>query len=383
MSTTVDPSKPITLVHIASGDLWAGAEVQLYQLARELQKYSRIRLLVVLLNHGILEEKLIHAGISTTVFDEKTLSSTQIFSRICSFLRTFSPDIVHTHRQKENVLGSFAAFLCSTAKSLRTVHGAPELYPGRKQIDKQFFVFMDWLAGRMLQDKIIAVSAQLADQLTARFSEKAIRTIENGIDLDDLRTAAGECVSLPGPADAVKVAIVGRLVPVKRVDVFLRIARLMSEHDKRRYAFYVFGDGPLAGDIANLANNLGLDQQVFMMGFRRNIAAYLSMMNILMSTSDHEGLPINLLEALSLRVPVIAHAVGGIPTVLDNGRCGILVAGQDPKSYAEAIEVCLTDTDATAVRIENGYQQVANRYSIKNTADKYNQIYLELLRAEK
>lgn len=372
----------ITVVHIASGDLWAGAEVQLYNLTKELYKNAQVRVLVILLNHGILEKKLEEAGINIAVFDEKLLNNLQILSRIYFFLKKFRPDIVHTHRQKENVLGGFAALLTGI-KSLRTVHGAPELRPAYMHISKRFFIFMDWFSGRTVQDKIVAVSKQLADQLTTQFPETKIRVIENGIDKNEVRTAAEELVSLPGPLDAINIAIVGRLVSVKRVDIFLRAAHLVLQRNTNRYAFYIFGDGPLRSDITELIKTLNLQNQVFMMGFCNNIAAYLSKMKLLVITSDHEGLPMNLLEALCLRVLVVSRNVGGIPAVLAGGKCGTLVAGENPADYADAISRCLADPNAAALRAENGYRRVASEYSIQRTAELYYKLYLELLKVAK
>lgn len=368
-----------TVVHIASGDLWAGAEVQLYHLAKELHKNKLIRLWIILLNHGILENELKKAGISVTVFDEKQLGTFQIFMRLHSFLKELSPDIIHTHRQKENVLGGFAALLLRRARSLRTVHGARESKPPRMQINKQFFLFMDWLSGRLLHDKIVAVSSQLADQLATQFPASKIRVAENGIDLEEIQKAAALQVDLPGPSNTIKIAIVGRLVAVKRTDIFLRAAQIITKESEKNYAFYIFGDGPLRDDIASLSKTLGIEDRVFMMGFQSNIAAYLSRMDFLLITSNHEGLPMNLLEALGLRIPVIAHAVGGIPEVLDYGKCGVLVSENKPEKYAAAIQHCLSNTDQLAVMVENGYQQLVSRYTANHTASIYCQLYFEML----
>ena len=371
--------KPTTVVHIASGDLWAGAEVQLYYLAKELYKNKLIHLTIILLNHGILERELKQAGIPVIVFDEKKLGSLQIFIRLRTFMKAVSPDIVHTHRQKENVLGSVAALLSSSAKSLRTVHGSSESLPRRMQINKQFFRMMDRLCGQLMQDRIVAVSSQLADQLATRFPINKIRIIENGIDVEAVQKAASEPVELPGPSQAINIAIVGRLVPVKRADIFLRVAQMLIEESEGHYIFYIFGDGPLRDDITSLLKTLGLERRVFMMGFQSNIAAFLSKMNFLLITSDHEGLPMNLLEALSLRLPVIAHSVGGIPMVLDNGRCGTLVTENSPENYVRAIRYCLSDPGLLAQRVNNGYQQLTARYTSGHTAELYSQLYLEMI----
>lgn len=368
-----------TIVHIASGDLWAGAEVQLYNIAKELHKHKQVRLFIVLLNHGILENKLEKAGISIKVFDEKELNSLQIFLRISAFLKSISVDIVHTHRQKENVLGSFSALVSRARRSLRTVHGAPESRHGLMKIHKHLYIFMDWLTGRLLQDRIVAVSTQLADQLANQFPKNRIHVIENGIDLDELRISATEDTSLPGPSDSIKLAIVGRLVPIKRLDIFLDIARILVDQNPNRYAFYIFGDGPLHADIANRIEKLGLRHCVHMMGFQVNIAAYLSKMDFLLITSDHEGLPMVLLEAMALRVPVITRAVGGIPVVLDHGKCGVLVTTNDPNVYAEIIMHYLSHADQLTALVQRGHQRLLDLYTVQRAAALYYQLYLEML----
>lgn len=366
---------PPTVVHIASGDLWAGAEVQLYNLAMELHDNAQIHFLVILLNHGILESRLKEAGINVTIFDEKKLSSAQILFRICTFLKKHSPDIVHTHRQKENVLGGLATLFCSNAKSVRTVHGAAESKPGLRQVNKQLFRFLDWLAGRLLQDKIVAVSIELKDRLSHRYPATKIVVVENGINLDELQDSGAEEVELPGPVDAIKIAIVGRLVPVKRIDIFLGIAHALVGQHPGRYAFYIFGDGPLHDDLKLLSENLGIGHQVYLMRFKPNISGYLSKMNLLLITSDHEGLPMNLLEALSLRVPVVAHAVGGIPKVLHDGQLGTLVHSQDIQEYASVIANYTQDPQLFLQKAEAAYHAVANSYSSKDCAERYIILY--------
>lgn len=369
----------INVVHIASGDLWAGAEVQLYQLAKELQKNARIRLSIILLNHGILEEKLLAAGIAVIVIDEKKINNLLILAQLYSYLKTLSPDIVHTHRRKENILGGLAAMFVSRTRSLRTVHGAPETHAAFTHIHSHLLRYMDWFVGNFLQDRIVAVSAQLAKQLATQFSEDNVRIVENGIDINELQAAGVEPVSLPGPSNSINIALIGRLVPVKRIDIFIHIARVLKEKNDKRYIFYIFGDGPLHADIMALIGQLNLNEQIFMLGFRKNICAYLAKMNFLLITSEHEGLPMNLLEALGLKIPVIAHAVGGIPSVLGHGKYGILIDSDDPRIYAHAIEQALTDVTHLSSLVQNGYQHLTQRYAINHTASLYFQLYLEML----
>lgn len=138
-------AETLRVVHLASGDLWAGAEVQLYNLVLELHVRSDIYLKVVLFNYGVLENRLRGAGVRTTVFDEMTLGGLRLLRLLTSFLRRHRPHVLHTHRMKENVLGTLASLVCAGTHSIRTVHGAPEHNTSVLQLCKNIPVHLDWL----------------------------------------------------------------------------------------------------------------------------------------------------------------------------------------------------------------------------------------------
>ena len=179
----MNKSRTINVLHIASGDLWAGAEVQLFTLAKALNNKQGINISVVLLNHGTLEQKLLKNDINVIVLDESTLNGFQILWQLITVIREIKPDVIHTHRVKENILGSIAA-LFNNIPTVRTQHGAPEHKPAWFHIPKRLILFMDWFCGRFLQKKIIAVSEDLAGILQKSFPADKIKVIENGIDLN-------------------------------------------------------------------------------------------------------------------------------------------------------------------------------------------------------
>ena len=140
----------VNVLHIASGDLWAGAEAQLFTLAKTLNSQQGININIVLLNHGILEQKLLNNEINVIVFDESRLNSFQILLQLINTISKIRPDVIHTHRVKENILGSISALFNNTP-TLRTAHGAPENKPAWFHIPKQLILFMDWFCGRFIQ----------------------------------------------------------------------------------------------------------------------------------------------------------------------------------------------------------------------------------------
>ncbi len=257
--------KTSTVLHIASGDLWAGAEVQLYTLARSLRDLG-VNLGVVVLNHGTLEQKLRDAGIDVVILDETKLNGFRIFLQLVRIIRERRPDVIHTHRHKENILGSLAALAAGNIPSLRTVHGVLEKRPPFLHLPKRFIYFFDWFSGRFLQKRIISVSEELAEILARDFPRNRIRVIDNGIDLDDLYQQTSQSIGRQKD-DTFRVGIVGRLVPVKRVDIFITTARHLQEQvSEAGVDFYVIGDGPLREALESLSHESGTEKIVHFLG---------------------------------------------------------------------------------------------------------------------
>lgn len=364
------------VVQFASGDLWAGAEVQLFNLCKDLAARENISLSVVLLNDGELCRRLRDAGIQVLLLDESRHNALSILLRLTAFLRRCRPRIVHTHRQKENVIGSLACLLAGAIPSLRTVHGAPEFHFRPWQIHKLLFRFLDRFFGRHLQKRIVAVSDELRGKLLSYYPLKQIEIVENGIGIDYVRQQSEAPAEWSDAGAKIKFAIVARLVPVKRIDLFIEMAKLIST-DNKDISFYIFGDGPLRDILTGTVGNAS--ECISFMGFRNNILPYLRQMNALFITSDHEGLPMNLLEAMCLRIPVIAHATGGIPAVLADGTCGTLVHEQTAQAYAEAARSFLSSPELFAEKAERGYRELRERYSSDRMGERYIDIYNNIL----
>lgn len=373
------PHIPMNVVHIASGDLWAGAEVQLFTLAKTLHQFDNVTVRIILLNPGELADRLRKEGIEVAVVDESALNGFQIFWRLRKRLLTWHPDVVHTHRIKENILGGLAAKLAGNIPSLRTVHGAPEHPPGWRKPHKRIFFILNWLMGRYVQRNIIAVSDDLAERLKKDFPANKIHVIENGIDLDSIKRQIDDAKPHLNPKEhTFKVGLVGRLVPVKRVDLFIQTARYFRDHyQDLRTSFHVYGDGPLLDELNELCNDIGVTDIVHLEGHCQDIHQRIEELDVLMMTSDHEGLPMTLLEAMALGTPIIAHAVGGIPKLLCGGACGVLVSEHSPSFYAQATYSLLNDPELSESISEKALKQISQNYNAKYNATQYLERYHE------
>ena len=375
----MDKTHTINVLHITSGDLWAGAEVQLFTLVTSLNRQQDININVVLFNHGTLENKLRNENINVIVLDESKLNGLQILRQLICTVRTIQPDIIHTHRSKENILGSIAA-LFSNIPTIRTSHGAPEHKPVWHHLPKRLILFMDWLCGRFLQKQIIAVSENLAEILQKTFPADRIKVIENGIDLTSISTTNAADSDIKPLSSHCKIGIAGRLVPVKRVDIFIKAAvELMNTHPELNASFHIFGDGPLRTELTALNQELNTGTIIHFEGHCENMQQELADLDILLITSDHEGLPMILLEAMAIKTAVIAHAVGGIPTVLAQGKCGVLVSEQQASAYSDAIYQLIKNPENYKNYIHNAANQVITLYSSEQNAQAYHNLYRDFL----
>lgn len=371
--------RPLKILHIISGDLWAGAEVQAFTLLTALHNTPDIDVFVVLMNEGELAEQLRKANIAITVLPESAMSALAIFLALRQLLAQWKPDIVHTHRNKENILGSLANRLSINAPSVRTVHGATESTPvGLRQFHKHVLAYLNHWTGRHLQQKIIAVAPELAKKLAPIFPIAKIVVIENGVDIDRIRAQAQLVDFKIDQPNAIHLGIIGRLVPVKRVDLFLEIAALLrKEHPQYDWRFHIIGSGPREQALKQQAQELKMLDRATFHGHRTDVVACIASLDALIMCSDHEGLPMTLLEALALNKPVIGHAVGGIQSTLELVDPQRLVHEQSPRAFADAVVHTIRELQAGS--LTQNQTVFAERFSATSNLHKTLAVYRNTL----
>lgn len=364
----------LRVLHIVSGDLWGGAEAQAYALLSSLSAMPGTPVLAALMNEGDLAERLRAQGIDVVVFNERGQQPLRILFGLATLMRKWQPDIVHTHRAKENILGSLAILLAGGGiPCVRTVHGASEHSPEGvlAGVRRRVIGFLDYLCARYLQQRTIAVSAELGAQLAVRLPGELIVVIENGVDAVQLRSQAGVADFRRLEPEATHVGIVGRLVGVKRVDLFLAMAALLQRDVlDRNWRFHVFGDGPMRHELSSLCERLGIAALTTFHGHRSDIATCIASVDVIVMCSDHEGMPMTALEAAALGVPVVAHAVGGLVQVVAEP---LLVSTHEADGYKDAVCKALSVEGRCAAERLAG--QVTGRLSSAENARRIKSVY--------
>jgi L-malate glycosyltransferase len=376
--------RPIKVCHIAHGDLWAGAEVQLAALLEALAHDSTWELSAIVLNEGRLASDIAKLGIPVTVFSEGQYSSFGLFTRIARHLKQSCPDIIHTHKYKDTILGACAAASACVPTVVRTIHGMTEPFLGTAYLKMMGYELLDRLIISTRVKKLIAVSCNIAATLGSLYGLDKVVQIHNGINLEAVKASHDREDVRQGlgiQADDYVIGTVGRLTPVKGHEILLRAVSSLRKTKTRNIRLLIVGDGPLISKLKDLMRELNIENQVILAGQRDDVYDLVTCMDVFALPSLHEGIPMVLLEALALKRPVVASRVGGIPEVLEHGRSGLLVSPGNVMELVEAIDRILNDRLYAIQLAQAGRDRMEVQFSSTVMAKRVAHLYGSLVDA--
>ena len=369
------PPIDMTILHVFSGDLWAGTEKMACTLLRRLQGHSDLELLALSLNDGTLSRALQEAGIATLVIPESRHSFGEIFLRALHHLKGRKIKIIHAHGYKQNLLALLIG-RCKGVKCLiSTLHGLSESYPIRPPSKDSigFKTQMDYFLLRRAYTQAIAVSHDIKNVLISRhgFDEAKIKVIYNGIEIPKLKAMRR------AENSAIHVGTVGRMVPVKDFGLFLEIAAVLRKK-MVNVRFSILGEGPLKEELMRRVKDLQLEGMVEFEVPRADPQEYYESLDLYMNTSVHEGIPLSILEAMASGIPVVAPQVGGIPEIITHGEHGLLVNSRNPEEFANRCLELIRDPQHRIAMGRKAYERVASSFSSNQMAEAYRRLYHSL-----
>jgi glycosyltransferase involved in cell wall biosynthesis len=262
---------------------------------------------------------------------------------LLALFRRERPELVHTHTSKAGFLGRLAARLARVPLIVHTPHGHVFYGGYYGSARTAAFVRLERLAARWT-DRIIVLTPRGAEEHLARGVGRPQQyvAIPSGVDTGRLRArapgrhAARRALLLPPEAPV--VVGIGRLVPVKGFDLLVEACPMIGG-----LRVLLVGDGPERAALEARARALGVTARLTIAGTQADVAPYLAAADLLAAPSRNEGMGRVIVEAMALGVPVVGAAVGGIPSVLDGGRYGVLVPPEDPAALGRALGELLQD----------------------------------------
>ncbi len=269
------------------------------------------------------------------------------FSSLRATMRSFAPDVVHTHSSKAGILGRLAARAESVPSVVHTVHGFG-FTPLQKAPLRVAFKTAERVLARYTDHFVtVSESDRRRGVELGLFAAERVTVIRAGIDLEKFRVAGGGSAvreKLGVPEDVPLVTQIGNFKPQKAPLDFVRMAAAVSQRCAEAF-FVMVGDGPLRGATEDLARTLGVFDHMVFCGWWDDVPALLAATTVSVLTSRHEGLPCSVVESLAAGVPVVATAVDGTVEVVRSGGNGFLTPAGDVAALAESVCIILADAE--------------------------------------
>ncbi len=352
------------VLHVGKVAGISGSEAHLLLLLPQLREHGfDVRFLMLHENEPGAREfatRLEAAGVPVEDVHLRRAADPRAFRRVVAAVRRHRPQVLHTHLVHADFHGLLAGRLTRVPVLASTKHGFNAFRSRRA------FAVADRTVGR-LADLHIAISAGLARYLaeTEGFAESTFEIVHYGI--------------VPGPepapaGDVPRVAVVGRLIPVKGHQTLLDAVAAASGQVPA-LEVEIAGSGPLEPELQARAAQLGLDGTVRWLGHVPGAAAVLERASVVLVPSLGEGFGMVALEAMERGRAVVASAVGGLPEIVADGETGLLVPPGDADALAGAIVALARDPERARALGAAGRARALSSFSQERCTDRTAELY--------
>lgn len=338
---------------------------------------------------------------------ELSLKDLSAARRIYRQIKTYAPDIIHTHTAKAGTLGRLVAFAYrwltwSTLvgrprpiKIVHTFHGHIfHSYYGK--LKTSIYLTIEKLLAKFATDKIVVISQQQLREINQEFNvgkNSQFSVIPLGIDFENFPQSIKVCEQklreeIGASDDEIIVGFLGRLTEIKNVSLLLKAAAL-SASSEMNLRFIIVGDGQLRARLEAESCSLGLSDRVTFLGHRSDVLELIAGMDIVALSSLNEGTPLSLIEAMASGVPVVATGVGGVVDLLGKidetkdgfAVChrGIMVESGNARSLCDGLMFLAQDDTLRKTLSQRGKKFVRSEYSIDRLTNDMRDLYRELM----
>jgi glycosyltransferase involved in cell wall biosynthesis len=288
-------------------------------------------------------------------------------AELVRLVRRVRPDVVHTHSSKAGFLGRIAARLAGMRVCLFTAHGwAFEAHTGSTST---LYRYADRLVEPITATVIcVAESGRRAGLAAGTCTVERTVVLRNAVPLPELPEPAANGVPT--------VVSVGRLQEPKD---FETLVRALGRLEPGTFRARLVGDGPDREHVQALLDELQLGDAAELVGTSDDVAGILAAADVFVLSSRSEGLPVAILEAMAMALPVVATDVGGIPELVADGQTGLLVPPGDVGALAVALEQLLRDAELRRRLGAAGRARAENEFSVERWREEHVELYRSLL----
>jgi len=337
-----------------------GAQTVVVQLANKLCEHHQVILAAGegdgkmwdMVSSPVIKEKCPHL--------QRAISSINDFYAILELRKIYNrhnPDVIHLHSSKAGTLGRL---IFPTKKIVYTVHGFDSVRIAFRKflpIERLLQYFCNAIVGVSEYDKIHLIEERITHN---------VYTVHNGIAIPDTSRLQN--------IDALKqkkktILSIARVFPQKKTDLFIKVARMLPE-----YNFVWIGNQHEVTEYGELPENCHF------VGNIPNAGAYCSQADLFMLPSNYEGLPMVIIEAMSLGKPIIASDVDGISEIVKNGENGYVLENK-AEVFAEKIRLVLEDDETYRKFCKKSHEYYESKLTVEKMVAEYMKIYDRICRS--
>jgi glycosyltransferase involved in cell wall biosynthesis len=375
----------VRLLELRNTYKWGGGPDKTILLSAERHDRSRIEVVVAYIRDArdrefSIGEKARAKKLSFYEIEERGKLDLRVLRAIKEIVFRHDINIIHAHDYKSDLFAFLLKWLLpkritvvSTAHAWVMVGFKGEIY---RRLD---------LTLMRRFDHLIAVSHATKDEMVhAGVPAELISVIHNGIDTH--AWAPGR--ALGSLRDELKldhafpvIGYVGRIMPEKDLETWLRAAALVSEkYPQARFILVGEGkDGTTLGQLKKLAAELGIADRTYFPGYRSDLLAVYASFDLFFLSSRREGLPNSILEAMAMGLSVVTTDVAGAKELVVNGNTGFVVPQQDVDGLARAILTLLCDQQLRSVMGDAGRRRVELEFSFSRRMQRIEDLYGQIL----
>ncbi|MEZ4729001.1 MAG: glycosyltransferase family 4 protein [Caldilineaceae bacterium] len=302
----------------------------------------------------------------------------KLLSQLQKKIMTFAPDIVQVNGARTIKYGAFVK-----------KYNRPQWKLIYRNIDNPTYwvnsQFHLWFYKHLVMpqiDGIVGVSETTLERVKTLYHTTApAQYIPNGIDLSRLQpvgTTEEARHKLGQAADAKIVLFMGSLTTQKRPDRFLRIVHQLHG-DFSNIQGWFLGDGPQRCELERQVAALQLENHIRFWGYQEEITSYIAAADLLLVTSDSDGIPAVVLEAGFLGKPTVGTKVGGMAECVLDGETGFLIDPQDEMGFAEAVTALLHNAPHCEAMGTQAKAWVVKNFAMAQVAQQYLDFYQQLI----
>lgn len=306
------------------------------------------------------------------------LNNIRTYAKLKKIIDENEYDLVHCHTPMGGVITRFATRKArkKNTKVIYTAHGF-HFYKGAPL--KNWLIYYPvekWLA--RYTDTLITINKEDYERAKSKFKAKRVEYIPGvGIDLEKFNTVeidrALKRSQLGLPKDVFAVLSIGELNKNKNHEV---VIRAIAKIDNSGIHYLVCGKGQLDEYLRNLSKELGIENQVHLLGFRKDISEICKISDLFAFPSYREGLSVALMEAMANGLPVVCSNIRGNSDLIESGKGGYLVEPDDVEGFAKYIKELIEDSRLRSEFGDFNHKKIDN-YSIENVLKEMEEIYFD------